>query len=120
MAEIPRAARIARMCEAVPASAGTYAPDHMTRLFMAFRQSVFAITRYDADPYAGDITFLRHSGAYPFPGSKEAVTEYWEDLTLGELRILDIAGDHFSCLSVEHAPAVLKLLEELTDGAVTR
>jgi pyochelin synthetase len=120
MAEIPRTARIARMCEAVPASAGTYAPDHMTRLFLAFRQSVFAITRYDAEPYAGDITFLRHSGAYPFPGSKDAVTEYWEELTLGDLHILDIAGDHFSCLSVEHSPAVLKLLDELTDGAVTR
>jgi pyochelin synthetase len=120
MAEIPRTARIARMCEAVPASAGTYAPDHMTRLFLAFRQSVFAITRYAAEPYAGDITFLRHSGAYPFPGSKDAVTEYWEELTIGDLSILDIAGDHFSCLSVEHSPAVLKLLDELTDGAVTR
>ncbi|GAA0334278.1 amino acid adenylation domain-containing protein [Actinoallomurus spadix] len=120
MAGVPRAARIARMCEAVPASAGTYAPDHMTRLFLAFRQSVFAITRYDAEPYAGDITFLRHSGAYPFPGSKDAVTEYWEELTLGDLRILDIGGDHFSCLSVEHSPAVLKLLDELTDGVVTR
>ncbi|MFC4034728.1 amino acid adenylation domain-containing protein [Streptomyces polygonati] len=120
LARIPRGARIARMCEAVPAAAGIYAPDHMTRLFRAFRQSVFAITRYDAEPYADDITFLRHSGAYPFPGSKEAVTEYWEELTLGSLNILDIPGDHFSCLSVEHAPAVLKHLEALTDGAVTR
>jgi pyochelin synthetase len=120
LAAVPRAARIARMCEAVPASAGSYEPDHMTRLFSAFRQSVFAITRYDAEPYAGDITFLRHDGAYPFPGSKAAVTEYWEELTLGDLEIIDIGGDHFSCLSVEHAPAVLKVLGELTDGAVTR
>jgi pyochelin synthetase len=120
LAAVPRAARIARMCEAVPASAGSYEPDHMTRLFSAFRQSVFAITRYTAEPYAGDITFLRHDGAYPFPGSKAAVTEYWEELTLGDLEIIDIGGDHFSCLSVEHAPAVLKTLGELTDGAVTR
>jgi pyochelin synthetase len=120
LSRVPRTARIARMCEAVPASAGTYTPEHMTRLFLAFRQSVFAITRYQAEPYAGDITFLRHSGAYPFPGSRDAVTEYWSELTLGDLRILDIAGDHFSCLSVEHSPAVLKVLDELTNGAVTR
>ncbi|RCG28575.1 amino acid adenylation domain-containing protein [Sphaerisporangium album] len=120
LAAVPRAARIARMCEAVPASAGSYEPGHMTRLFSAFRQSVFAITRYHAEPYAGDITFLRHDGAYPFPGSKAAVTGYWEELTLGDLEIVDIGGDHFSCLSAEHAPAVLKILGELTDGAVTR
>ncbi|MEU9710939.1 amino acid adenylation domain-containing protein [Streptomyces sp. NPDC047967] len=117
---VPRATRIARMCEAVPASAGTYEPDHMTRLFLAFRQSVFAITRYDAEPYAGDITFLRHDGAYPFPGSKDAVTTYWEELTLGDLDIVDIGGDHYSCLSVEHAPGILKTLAELTQGAITR
>jgi pyochelin synthetase len=120
LADVPRATRIARMCEAVPASAGTYEPDHMTRLFLAFRQSVFAITRYDAEPYAGDIAFLRHDGAYPFPGSKDAVTTYWEELTLGDLDIIDIGGDHYSCLSVEHAPGILKTLGELTQGAITR
>ncbi|MFJ8601429.1 amino acid adenylation domain-containing protein [Streptomyces shenzhenensis] len=120
LTDVPRATRIARMCEAVPASAGTYEPDHMTRLFLAFRQSVFAITRYDAEPYAGDITFLRHDGAYPFPGSKDAVTAYWEELTLGDLDIVDIGGDHYSCLSVEHAPGILKTLGELTQGAITR
>ncbi|MFE5076192.1 non-ribosomal peptide synthetase [Streptomyces halstedii] len=120
LTEVPRATRIARMCEAVPASAGTYEPDHMTRLFLAFRQSVFAITRYDAEPYAGDITFLRHDGAYPFPGSKDAVTTYWEELALGDLDIIDIGGDHYSCLSVEHAPGILKTLGELTQGAITR
>ncbi|MFF2650710.1 amino acid adenylation domain-containing protein [Streptomyces sp. NPDC058045] len=120
LAEVPRATRIARMCEAVPASAGTYQPDHMTRLFLAFRQSVFAITRYDAEPYAGDITFLRHDGAYPFPGSKDAVTAYWEELTLGDLDIVDIGGDHYTCLSVEHAPGILKTLGGLTEGAITR
>ncbi|MFE7623127.1 amino acid adenylation domain-containing protein [Streptomyces sp. NPDC057509] len=120
LAGVPRATRIARMCEAVPASAGSYEPDHMTRLFLAFRQSVFAITRYDAEPYAGDITFLRHDGAYPFPGSKGAVTTYWEELTLGDLDIVDIGGDHYSCLSVEHAPGILKTLAELTQGAITR
>ncbi|WP_433339949.1 amino acid adenylation domain-containing protein [Streptomyces sp. CA-253872] len=120
LAAVPRETRIVRMCEAVPAGAGNYAPDHMTRLFSAFRQSVFAITRYAAEPYAGDITFLRHDGAYPFPGSKAAVTTYWEELTLGDLTIVDIGGDHFSCLAPEHAPAVLKLIDELTSGAVTR
>ncbi|MDG4782317.1 amino acid adenylation domain-containing protein [Micromonospora sp. WMMD961] len=120
LAEVPREQRVARMCEAVPASAGMYEPDHMMRLFRTFRQSVFAITRYDPEPYAGDITFLRHSGAYPFPGSRDAVTQHWSDLCLGDLRVIDVPGDHFSCVDVAHAPGVVKLLTEITGGAVTR
>jgi len=120
LAALPREQRVARMCEAVPASAGMYEPDHMMRLFRTFRQSVFAITRYEPEPYAGDITFLRHSGAYPFPGSRDAVTQHWAELCLGDLRIVDVPGDHFSCIDVAHAPGVVKLLSEITDGAVTR
>ncbi|ROO59766.1 pyochelin synthetase [Micromonospora sp. Llam0] len=120
LAALPREQRVARMCEAVPASAGMYEPDHMMRLFRTFRQSVFAITRYEPEPYAGDITFLRHSGAYPFPGSRDAVTQHWAELCLGDLRIVDVPGDHFSCIDVAHAPGIVKLLSEITDGAVTR
>lgn len=120
LSELPREQRVARMCEAVPASAGMYEPEHMMRLFRTFRQSVFAITRYQPEPYAGDITFLRHSGAYPFPGSRDAVTQHWAELCLGDLRIVDVPGDHFSCIDVAHAPGVVKLLSEITDGAVTR
>ena len=120
LAELPREQRVARMCEAVPASAGMYEPDHMMRLFRTFRQSVFAITRYEPEPYAGDITFLRHSGAYPFPGSRDAVTQHWSELCLGDLRIIDVPGDHFSCVDVAHAPGLVKLLSEITGGAVTR
>ncbi len=118
LSRIPRRARIARMCEVVPPASGSYTPEQMTRFFRTFRQSVFAITRYRPDPYAGDITFLRHSGAYPFPGSREAVTDYWEELALGELDIVDIPGDHYDCLSVEHAPRVLSILTNVTGGAV--
>lgn len=120
LAEQPAMTRITRMCEKIPASAGMYEPEHMLRLFRTFRQSVFAITRYQPEPYAGDITFLRHSGAYPFPGSKAAVTEHWEELVMGDLTILDVPGDHFSCLSAQHAPGVLGTLTELTGGAVVR
>lgn len=118
LANVPRPQRIARMCEAVPPAIGSYTPTQMTRFFSTFRQSVFAITRYHADYYAGDITFLRHSGSYPFPGSKDAVTEYWNELCLGELDIIDIDGDHYDCLSAEHSPAVLALLGRITSGEV--
>ncbi|MDA0566299.1 methyltransferase [Streptomonospora sp. S1-112] len=120
LAEVPRAERIARMCAAVPPSAGTYTPEALTEMFHIFRQSVFAISRYEPEPYAGDVTFLRHRGAYPFPGNKESVTAYWERLVLGDLDIVDVPGDHFSLLSVPYAPGVLTRLAEVTGGDVLR
>jgi pyochelin synthetase len=116
LAEIPRQQRVAEMCAAMPASAGSYEPDQLMNLFQIFRQSVFAISRYQPEPYAGDITFLRHSGTYPFPGNKESVTDYWERLTLGRLRITEIRGDHFSCVSVPHVPTLVDLLSDITGG----
>ena len=120
LAQVPRATRIERMCAAVPPSAGTYTPEALTEMFAIFRQSVFSISRYEPEPYAGDVTFLRHGGAYPFPGNKESVTTYWERLVLGGLDIVDVPGDHFSLLSVPYAPGVLKHLEAVTGGDVVR
>ncbi|GIG40585.1 non-ribosomal peptide synthetase [Cellulomonas phragmiteti] len=118
LAEVPRAERVARMCAAVPPSGGSYTPEALEEVFRIFRQSVFSISRYEPEPYAGDITFLRHGGAYPFPGNKESVTTYWERLVLGDLRIVDVPGDHFGMLSVPYAPGILTHLDAITGGDV--
>ena len=120
LAAVPREQRVARMCRAVPASAGMYEPEHMTRLFQTFRQSVFAITRYDPDPYAGDITFLRHSGAYPFPGSATPSPSTGTSCASATFASSTCPVTTSAASTVEHAPGVVKLLGELTDGAVTR
>ncbi|WP_285621796.1 non-ribosomal peptide synthetase [Kineosporia sp. NBRC 101677] len=120
LSALPKAQRVERLCELVPATAGMYEPEHMDRLRETFRQSVFAITRYQPEPYAGDITFLRHSGAYPFPGSRDAVTQHWSELCLGDLDIVDVPGDHFTCIDVDHAAGLLDTLVRITDGAVLR
>ncbi len=120
LAELTAEQRVERMCESVPADAGMYSPEHMMRLLRTFRQSVFAISRYRPDPYLGDVTFCRHSGTYPFPGSKEAVTAQWEQVVLGDLDILDVAGDHFTCLTSENSAGIVDILQRTTDGAVLR
>ena len=120
LAQVPREERIERMCAAVPPSAGSYTPEALTEMFHVFRQSVFAISRYEPEPYAGDVTFLRHGGAYPFPGNKESVISYWERLVLGDLNVVEVPGDHFSLLGAPYAPGVLKHLEAVTGGDVAR
>ncbi|WP_434739394.1 amino acid adenylation domain-containing protein [Micromonospora sp. SH-82] len=114
---VPRMRRVARMCEALPPDlAGSYEPEGMLRTLRTYQQSIFALSRHRTEPYAGDITFLRHNGTYPFPGSAETITEHWATLCLGDLASRDIPGQHFTCMTGTHVRTVFGHLVELVDG----
>ncbi|RMI46683.1 non-ribosomal peptide synthetase [Streptomyces triticirhizae] len=117
MESLPRMARVARMVEALPPElADTYQPEGLLRALRTYQQSTFALSRHRAEPYAGDITFLRHNGAYPFPGSADTVTDHWARICLGELRTRDIPGEHFTCMTGDNVPTVFSHLSELIEG----
>ncbi|MEV6033895.1 amino acid adenylation domain-containing protein [Nonomuraea sp. NPDC052116] len=83
--------------------------------YRVFRQSFTAVTHYDPEPYAGDITFLRQRGVTNLvPTLQDDMTDFWQNLCLGRLTALDIEGDHFSCLSGPYAADVAKLVTEVT------
>lgn len=104
---LPRMRRVTAMCAALPDElAGTYEPEGMLRALRIYQQSIFALSRHRADPYVGDITFLRHRGAYPFPGTADSITEHWARLCLGELASADIPGHHFTCMTAAHVAVV--------------
>ncbi|MEV4579791.1 amino acid adenylation domain-containing protein [Nonomuraea jabiensis] len=84
--------------------------------YRVFRQSFTAVTHYDPEPYAGDITFLRQRGVTNLvPTLQDDMTDFWQNLCLGRLTALDIEGDHFSCLSGPYAAGVAKLVTEVTE-----
>ncbi|MFJ9554093.1 amino acid adenylation domain-containing protein [Nocardiopsis sp. NPDC101807] len=114
---VPRMARVTRMCEALPPElADTYQPEGLLRALRTYQQSTFALSRHRAEPYAGDITFLRHNGAYPFPGSADTIADHWARICLGELRTRDIPGEHFTCMTGENVPTVDDHLHEIIEG----
>ncbi|MDT0269016.1 amino acid adenylation domain-containing protein [Streptomyces sp. DSM 44915] len=114
---LPRMARVTRMVAALPPElADTYQPEGLLRALRTYQQSTFALSRHRAEPYAGDITFLRHNGAYPFPGSADTITDHWARICLGELRTRDIPGEHFTCMTGENVPTVVDHLTELIEG----
>ncbi|OCC14041.1 non-ribosomal peptide synthetase [Streptomyces sp. PTY087I2] len=116
----PRMRRVSRMCEALPPElAGTYQPEGLLRALRTYQQSTFALSRHRAEPYAGDITFLRHNGAYPFPGSADTITDHWAKICLGELTSRDIPGQHFTCMTGEHLPTVFGHLSDIIEGAAS-
>ncbi len=114
---IPRMRRVARMIEALPPDlAGSYEPEGLLRTLRTYQQSIFALSRHSTEPYAGDITFLRHNGVYPFPGSADTITDHWAKLCLGDLSSRDIPGQHFTCMTGAHVATVFGHLTRLVDG----
>ncbi|MFI6479317.1 amino acid adenylation domain-containing protein [Nonomuraea sp. NPDC050663] len=86
-------------------------PERVEPAYRVFRQSFSAVTHYEPEPYAGDITFLRQSGVTNLvPTLQTDMTGFWQELCLGRLNVVDIAGDHFSCLDQANAPGVARLI----------
>ncbi|MET9763699.1 amino acid adenylation domain-containing protein [Streptomyces sp. NPDC006372] len=69
----------------------------------AFARTLDAVTRHEPEPYAGDITFLRPvEPGHLIPGPQSDPTDFWREVCLGDLTVVDIPGDHFSCLRPPH------------------
>ncbi|MGC9497343.1 amino acid adenylation domain-containing protein [Streptomyces sp. WG7] len=114
---LPRMGRVTRMCEALPpALEGTYQPEGLLRALRTYQQSTYALSRHRAEPYAGDISFLRHNGAYPFPGSADTITDHWAKICLGELESREIPGEHFTCMTGDNVPTVFGHLRDIVEG----
>jgi len=83
----------------------------LTELRSVFVHSLRAVAHGAAEPFLGDIHFLRQRGDIHFlPTLQEDMTAFWADYCLGELTISDIDGNHFDCLTGENAQSVAKLL----------
>ncbi|MFI6503350.1 amino acid adenylation domain-containing protein [Nonomuraea typhae] len=101
LAAKPRDERAAALSQAIGADIG--------QALRVFGQSFAAVTRYDPEPYAGDLTFLRQRGVTNLvPTLQDDMTAFWHDLCLGRLTVEDIDGDHFTCLDQAHAAAVAR------------
>lgn len=87
LAEIPAAERVARI---------TTNADQ----FAVFRHSFHAASKHVAQPYAGDITLLHpQEGLRLLSGMTGDLTGYWARLCLGTLNIVEVPGNHFTCLA---------------------
>ncbi|MGO8964517.1 amino acid adenylation domain-containing protein [Mycobacterium sp.] len=83
----------------------------LTELRSIFVHSLRAVVHGAAEPFLGDIHFLRQRGDIHFlPTLQEDMTAFWADYCLGELTISNIDGNHFDCLNGDNAQSVAKLL----------
>ncbi|MET7641806.1 amino acid adenylation domain-containing protein [Streptomyces sp. NPDC005438] len=77
--------------------------EQVAALHRVFEHTVQAVTHYEPLPYAGDVTFLRPSEPTHFiPGFQDDMTRFWREMCLGELTVVDVPGDHFTCIQPPH------------------
>jgi pyochelin synthetase len=85
--------------------------ERLTRLYRTVQHSLVTVALHEATPYAGRATLVRQVGeAEIFPGMHRDMGAYWQRVCTGDLRIIDVPGDHFTCVRPPHARAVAALL----------
>ncbi|MCG8423580.1 MAG: amino acid adenylation domain-containing protein [Proteobacteria bacterium] len=110
--------RLASYAQAAASQAGVpVAPELIPALFRVCRHSMRA-ARYDPEPYVGDMTFLRCTEEQSFGitgGVGHLAAPFWENTCLGEFRLIDVPGNHFSVVEppqvnivVDHLAAPLR------------
>ncbi|MGW1893528.1 amino acid adenylation domain-containing protein [Streptomyces sp. NPDC002004] len=83
----------------------------VAEMHTVFARTAEAVARYEPQPYAGDITFLRPAEpGHLIPGLKDDTTRFWREVCLGDMTVADIPGDHFSCLRPPHVTRMTDVL----------
>lgn len=82
------------------------------------RHSLAAVALHEATPYDGDMLFIRQSGEVQvLPGMHRDMSAYWQALCLGELRVVDVPGDHFTCMESPQVNAVARAFDTQVEVA---
>ncbi|MET9654780.1 amino acid adenylation domain-containing protein [Streptomyces sp. NPDC006460] len=85
--------------------------ERLTRLFRIVKHSLVSVASHEPTPCDFPATFVRQTGeAEIFPGMHDDMTDYWQRVCGEGLRIVDVPGDHFSCVQPPHARSVARAL----------
>jgi pyochelin synthetase len=105
--------RFERYVAGIASSSGQKMPAEMALgLFRVFRQS-FHAAHFTPSAYVGDIRFMLPTQGSGFaPGMDDSTLNFWREVCLGDLQVIPIDGNHFSCIDTPNAGAVVKLIDK--------
>ena len=94
-------------------SDGQWSTDSLRGARQVFAQSMAAVAAWDEPAFLGRMQFIRQRGRIGFlPGLGADMTRFWQEQCLGELRIDEVEGNHFDCLSGPRAARIARLVIE--------
>ncbi|GHG98886.1 non-ribosomal peptide synthetase [Streptomyces lanatus] len=105
LGDVPQQERLAAIARTLGGDGSEAA--HVPGLYRVFRHAFAAGSLHTTQPYAGDITLVQPRGRLRFlAGFGQEADELWRDVCLGDLTVVDVDGDHFSCLRAPHVDQV--------------
>lgn len=112
LAERPQAERLRAIGSYLPqGSAELSSPERLERVYRTVKHSLVAVATHEATAYGGEATLIRQVGeAEIFPGMHRDMGAYWQQVCTGALRLVDVPGDHFTCVQPPNAASVAALL----------
>ncbi|MGW2086489.1 AMP-binding protein, partial [Streptomyces sp. NPDC001880] len=112
LAERPQEERIRAIGASMPVGdAELRSEERLSRLYRIVKHSLVSVALHEATPCDLPATFVRQTGeAEIFPGMHRDMTDYWREVCGAGLRIVDVPGDHFTCVQAPNAQAVARAL----------
>lgn len=107
--------RLSDLVAAVPGAdqnVSEYQTSVVKMLYQIFNHTFGSVALYKPLPFAGDIRlfYAVDQTVQAMPGVRTSIRKFWEELTLGDFQILDVDGNHVSCMQPPHASGIANLL----------
>lgn len=107
--------RLADIAAALPNAEGEvseYQVGVTQLLYKVFKHSFGAVAQYNPMPLLHDIRLFhaKDTSLHAIPGVQSAIVPFWQDITIGELTVIDVEGDHMSCMQPPHVAGIAKIL----------
>ncbi|MGW0555808.1 amino acid adenylation domain-containing protein [Streptomyces sp. NPDC002926] len=112
LAERPQEERLRAIGASMPVEdAELRSEERLSRLYAIVKHSLVSVASHEATLCELPATFVRQTGeAEIFPGMHRDMTDYWQQVCGAGLRVVDVPGDHFTCVQPPHAEAVARAL----------
>ncbi|MBW6409613.1 non-ribosomal peptide synthetase [Clostridium weizhouense] len=89
-----------------------YSLDKIKTMYKVFCCNFKAVREYKSYPYMGDVLALRcdDKGTAFLPIEDLKCESFWEEITMGDLKIKYIKGDHMTCIKPPNSDSLSRLL----------
>ncbi|MFI6044558.1 amino acid adenylation domain-containing protein [Nocardia sp. NPDC051321] len=112
LARRPQQERLRAMGDKMPAGddeLGTV--EWLAGFLRNIKHSLITVANHMPTKYEQQATFIRQTGdAEIFPGMHADMTEYWQQVCVGGLSIVDVPGDHFTCMQPPNVAMMADIL----------
>ncbi|CAI3955410.1 EntF [Commensalibacter communis] len=83
----------------------------ITSQYKLIKGSLAAVASHHTEPYDGKMIFVRQTGEIQFlPKMNDEMSNYWTAVCSKGLNIIDVPGDHFSCMSSLYVASIAQAL----------